>query len=59
MADTQWTRTSVGSGEGGLGLQSNPVTWVHAVDVDILKCYSQRRGGEADQRMTAVALEAR
>ena len=58
MAETQWTGNSVGSGEGQLGPQSNHITWVHVVDVDILNCHSQRRGGEADRRMTAAALEA-
>ena len=46
-------------GRGRAWLQSNLITWVHAVDVDVFKCYSQRRGGEADWKMTVVALEAK
>lgn len=42
---------------GGLEPQSNDVTWVPAVEAEVLRSYSWKGGGEADQRMTTVVLE--
>lgn len=37
--------------------QSNDVTWVPAVEAEVLPSYSWRGGREADQRMTREVLE--